>query len=86
MDIMAAVLREARGGARKTRIMYRCNLSFRQMKVYLRLLVEKKLLEVASINQGNSVAEVYKTTEEGCSYLEVYDKLMKVSGEKELSL
>lgn len=86
MDIMASILHEARDGAKKTRIMYRCNLSFRQMKVYLNLLVEKKLLEVASFNQGNSIAKVYKTTKEGFVYLKTYDKLKEISGEKGLKL
>jgi len=36
MDIMENILRVANPGAKKTRIMYRCNLSFKQLNVYLR--------------------------------------------------
>lgn len=84
IDIIASVLREAQGGSKKTRIMYRCNLSFRQMKVYLNLLVKKDLLETLNLEQGNSMMEVYRTTNDGQSFVKTYDQLKEILGEKGL--
>jgi len=86
IDIIASILREADNGSKKTRIMYRCNLSFRQMKVYLNLLVEKNLLEVAAFEEGSAKVEVFKTTDDGRSFVKVYDKLKEILAEKGIKL
>lgn len=78
IDIMATILDEVRlsaEGLRKTRLMYRCNLSFKQLKVYLKLLEDKKFLRVASANGGNGDVKVYRITEEGKSFLTTYNQL-----------
>jgi predicted transcriptional regulator len=82
IDIIANILHEACKGAKKTRIMYRCNLSFRQMKVYLNFLLERELLEVRSIIQENSKAEVYVVTKEGKEFLKNYNKLKEILRKK----
>ena len=64
---MASILNEAHGGARKTRIMYRCNLSHRQLQVYLKLLLGMKLLA--------STSDLYKTTAKGLKFLDAYHTL-----------
>jgi len=86
IDIIASILREANNGSKKTRIMYRCNLSFRQMKVYLNLLVEKDLLDVVYFEEGNAKMEVFKTTDDGRSFLNVYDRLKEILAEKGIKL
>jgi len=86
IDIIASILREAGDGSKKTRIMYRCNLSFRQMKVYLDILVEKNLLDVVYLEEGSAKIEVFKTTEDGRSFLKVYDRLKEILAEKGLRL
>ncbi len=77
MDIMASILKETRRPSRKTRIMYRSNLSFRQLKVYLKLLVEEGFLEAIPIEEGKTVAEGFQTTDKGRSFLRAYDDLRK---------
>jgi predicted transcriptional regulator len=66
MDIAAAILEIAQGGAIKTRIMYKAFLSFPQLKEYLELLQDGGLL--------NYVAEEkeYYTTEKGRQFLKMY--------------
>ncbi|NIR87682.1 hypothetical protein GWO13_09050, partial [Candidatus Bathyarchaeota archaeon] len=62
IDIVASILNEAHEGARKTRMMYRCNLSHRQLQVYLKLLLKMKLL---AFNP-----DLYKTTAKGFEFLD----------------
>jgi len=86
-DIMADILNETRltrVGSRKTRLMYRCNLSFKQLKIYLRLLVGKGFLRVVLIRGSNEEVEIYQVTEEGLSFLETYNDLRERLGEKRL--
>ena len=75
MDIMASILKEAEKASRKTRIMYQCNLSFRQLKVYLKLLVDNGFLKVIPIRESDVVGEVFETTEKGRSFVKAYDNL-----------
>jgi len=67
IDIMASVLNEAREGTRKTRIMYRCNLSHKQLQAYLKLLLGMGLLE--------SPSDLFKTTAKGRKFVDAYRTL-----------
>jgi predicted transcriptional regulator len=71
MFIMAEILQVAKDGALKTQMMYRANLSFAQLKEYLRLLLDLKLLEMGE-NNGKTV---YKTTSKGVRYLQSYKEI-----------
>src|SRR3972149_6551807 len=64
LDIMANVLQASVGGAKKTHIMYRCNLSFKQLQTYLDLLIDRKLLEVKSEGEGGN-GSFYEITQKG---------------------
>jgi len=74
IDIMANILNEAHEGARKTRIMYRCNLSHTQLRAYLKLLFGMKLLGPISEEEGTK-PDVFKTTAKGLKFLDAYRKL-----------
>jgi predicted transcriptional regulator len=67
IEIMASILNEANGGARKTRIMYRCNLSHKQLQAYLKLLLRLGLLE--------SPSDSFETTVKGRKFVEAYRTL-----------
>jgi predicted transcriptional regulator len=69
MDIAAAILEIAQGGAIKTRIMYRAFLSFPQLKEYMELLTDHDLLEYSE-SDG-----VYTTTQKGHRFLEMYKEI-----------
>jgi len=77
IDIVASILGEARKGARKTRIMYRCNLSHRQLQVYLKLLLDMRLLLSVS-EEGDRKTNFYETTTKGRNFLDAYGKLKEL--------
>lgn len=72
--IVANILNVASKGARKTRIMYKANLSYQQLLEYLKLLVDMGLLE-EKILENEQNPKVYVTTERGKEFLETFAKL-----------
>ena len=74
IDIMASILNEAHKGARKTRIMYRCNLSHRQLQVYLKLLLGMGLLASHSEKESSKL-DIFRTTAKGLKFLDAYRTL-----------
>jgi len=74
IDIMASILSETKKGAKKTRIMYRCNLSYSQLQVYLQILCEMGLLANQSNEEGEK-QNCFKTESKGFKFLEAYRAL-----------
>ena len=74
IDIMASILSEAIEGARKTRIMYRSNLSYRQLRVYLKLLLDMDMLKRVSQSESGK-ARLFKVSAKGLEFLDAYRKL-----------
>jgi predicted transcriptional regulator len=75
IDIVADVLRETASGAKKTHIMYSCNLSFRQLQTYLNLLLDRGLLRKISEKGKSRDPRFFKTTNKGQNLLQAYDRL-----------
>jgi predicted transcriptional regulator len=75
-DIISDILIEAREGALKTRIMYKCNLSFRQLETYLNFLLKKGLLN--SHSRKVTKAQYFKTTPKGQKFLTAYSRLKDI--------
>lgn len=77
--IIAEILDIAKEGAQKTAIMYKANLSFRQLNSYMSILLETGLLKKATEKKE----VLYHTTEKGFEYLysyrEVLDSLSGIS-------
>jgi predicted transcriptional regulator len=74
IDIIANILQVSNGGAKKTHIMYRCNLSFRQLHAYLNLLIDRKLLR--KVEKKESLRqELYETTPRGKAFLQAYKSI-----------
>lgn len=71
MDIMADILRVARGGAKKTWIVYKANLNFKIVRDYLAELKRKGLLS------SQEDIGFYRTTERGLEFLEQYDSFRR---------
>ena len=65
-EIIAEILKTSKNGAKKTRIMYACGLSYNFIQKYLKLLLETGLIEL-----GTS----YYTTAKGKGFLRNYQKL-----------
>jgi len=79
IDIMASILNEAVEGAKKTRIMYRCNLSHRQLQRYLKLLLGMELLKSIS-KKGSGETRYFKTSAKGRAFLDAYHELEVLMG------
>ncbi len=76
MDIIADILRVSRGGARKTHIIYRCNLSPRQLEAYLDFLTNNGLLrEISKLRNS-----IFETTDKGTAFLQAYNGLKILLG------
>ena len=75
-DIVGLILEAANGGgATKTKIMYKAFLSYAQLKEYLTVLLEKKLLEY------EDDTKFFRTTEKGLHLLQMYnqfDEMMSI--------
>jgi predicted transcriptional regulator len=65
-EIIAEILKTSKNGAKKTRIMYKCGLSYKFVQKYLDLLLKTGLLRT-----GNS----YCTTDKGMGFLYKYQTL-----------
>jgi predicted transcriptional regulator len=72
IQIMGDVLELATSGIKKTHIMYRANLSYEQVHLYLGELIAKSLI-VQDVSSPDGV--VYRTTEKGREFLLYYTRL-----------
>jgi predicted transcriptional regulator len=79
VDIIASILHAAEEGAKKTHIMYRCNLSFRQLHIYLNFLTERGLLEsIPTKSKEENDKSIYKTTRKGRSFIQAYRNIRAI--------
>lgn len=75
VDIIACILRNSNDTSRKTRLIYKCNLSLSQFNMYADCLIEGGLLERYATEGG---AEIYETSARGKSFLKDYGRIKKV--------
>jgi len=71
VEILAKILQVASSSTLKTHIMYKANLSHRQLEKYLALLQEKGLLEQVILEDGT----MYRATPKGHEFLKDYERL-----------
>jgi len=74
LDIIADILEASHSETKKTYLMYRCNLSFKQLKYYLVFLLRKGLLRMV-INDGTPNPGTFKITDKGKKFLKAYNGL-----------
>jgi len=74
LDIIADILEASYYETRKTYLMYRCNMSFKQLKYYLDFLLGKELLCVVAgdVNPNRGLFEI---TDKGKEFLKTYKGL-----------
>jgi predicted transcriptional regulator len=70
-DIIADILDASGGGAKRTYLMYHCNLSFSQLKQYSHFLLSKGLMRVVVQNQSSS-SGLFEATDKGKEFLRAY--------------
>ncbi len=71
-DIIADILDASCGGAKKTNLMYRCNLSFKQLKSYSSFLLGNGMLHLNGAHAGSSDYVTFEATEKGRKFLRAY--------------
>jgi predicted transcriptional regulator len=76
-DIIAEILDASNGGAKKTYLMYRCNLSFKQMKSYSRFLIDTGLLHLKA-SGDNGETGFFEVTDKGKVFLKAYESLISL--------
>lgn len=77
---MGDILALATAGIKKTHIMYRANLSYEQVHLYLGELIEKSLV-AQNVSQDGVV---YRTTEKGRQFLVYYQRIAEFLQEPEI--
>jgi predicted transcriptional regulator len=75
IEIIADILDEVGDGARKTHIMYRCNLSFKQLETYLNLLLNRGLLKRIPEEGKSNCSRSFEITDKGQILLQAYQSL-----------
>ena len=78
IQIMGDVLALGTSGIKKTHIMYRANLSYEQVHLYLGELIGKRLITQDVSPEG----VVYRTTEKGREFLLYYTHLIEILEEQ----
>jgi len=77
-DIVAEILKTARGGKIKTHIMYKAKLSYSQINEYLNVLLTKGFLENMTIKRKRQTITMYRTTKKGIDFLDHLEFLNKL--------
>jgi predicted transcriptional regulator len=72
ISIIANILDKARGGARKTQIMYAANLSYTQLNEYITFLLEQGLIRLHKVDKK----EIYIATVRGVLFAQMYSELL----------
>jgi len=78
IQIMGDVLTLGTSGIKKTHIMYKANLSYEQVHLYLGELIGKRLIEQDVSPEG----VVYRTTEKGREFLLHYTRMVELLEEE----
>jgi len=73
VEILASILRVASSGALKTHIMYKANLSHRQLEKYLEFLEERGLIVMHTGDDTHG--RTYCVTDKGLGFLREYSRL-----------
>ncbi|MGH9991708.1 MAG: winged helix-turn-helix domain-containing protein [Nitrososphaera sp.] len=76
-DIIAIILDSANGGITKTKLLTKANLTSGQLRQYLSVLLDKKLILELADESRRHVA--YRTTERGMRYLAIYASLKNIA-------
>jgi len=75
-DIISKILTLSKGGAKKTEILYKGNLSYTQVQKYLPYLMEKNIIEEHTVKNNGGSCKIYKITEKGLILLDDLKKIL----------
>jgi predicted transcriptional regulator len=71
LDIIADILDASHAKVKKTYLMYRCNLSFKQLKNYSHFLIDSGLLLMIKAQERND-GSLFEVTPKGKEFLRAY--------------
>jgi len=74
LDIMADILEASFFETKKTYLMYRCNMSFKQLKYYLDFLLRTGFLHTV-VGDAEPTSGLFKITDKGKEFLRAYKGL-----------
>jgi predicted transcriptional regulator len=77
LEIIEFILSMCENGARKTHVMYRCNLNSKQINEYLNFLIECRMLEKIQ-ERLDSKRCIYRTSELGKDFIIKYKQLAEL--------
>lgn len=72
MEIYYDIVSATKPTARKTHLMYKSNLSFKQLDLYLNTLIESGLIEERI---DDKVGRVYNVTKRGLNFLSLFERI-----------
>lgn len=75
LDIIADILGASHSGAKKTSLMYHCNLSFRQLEQYLSFMLKNEFLQKSSSLNDESANNIFEVTDKGKEFMRAYESL-----------
>lgn len=74
---MNELLLLSKDGAKKTQLLYQCNLSHTLLKNYLNYLLEQDIMEEQDVSYNGSITKLYKPTKKGLDLLEDFKKIFE---------
>ncbi|HEX2068245.1 MAG TPA: winged helix-turn-helix domain-containing protein [Nitrososphaeraceae archaeon] len=77
LEIIEFILSMCENGARKTHVMYRCNLNSKQINEYLNFLLECGMLEKIQ-ERLDSKRSIYRTSDLGRDFIIKYKQLAEL--------
>jgi predicted transcriptional regulator len=80
VEILVNILNVARGSTLKTHILYKANLSHRQVDRYLTFLAENGMLKPVPVNGKLR----YEVTEKGLEFLKDYSRILNYFADRSL--
>ena len=76
IEIMGDLLSKCMGGLKRTHIMYKVNLSYKQLCEYLEVLEQAALIELDYDDEGQ---KIFRTTQKGFEFVDYYQRLNKLA-------
>lgn len=78
LDIVIGILSSSKDGTNKTSILYKNNLSYTQLQVYLPFLIEKKVIEEVCAKYEDRDMKLYRTTPKGLCLIEDAKRVLEI--------
>ena len=75
LEIITCLLSNAYNGSRKTRLIYKCNLSVSLFNKYVTHIIDGGLIKKHIEEKG---VEIYLITDKGKAFLKDYEKIKKI--------